>query len=179
MSDESMVVVGEDYFQDASDNMVEYLTDQGVNTIKRFEESFNSVRSRSQTLASILVSGIGGASMLFVSTWSGKENMIISAALAIIAVGWFLCLWSIIDNVLTTRGRPIAFASPLVLYDADNVLPLSVLKRKKLYSYSQSYEDLDKITMEVSRHFNLAMKASAGIPVASMIICLFLKFLMA
>lgn len=158
MSDE-VVVIDEDYFMDVSDEMVEYLTDEGKNAVKRMEESFTAIRVRSQLLANILIAGIGGATMLFLNTWN-RENTHISIGLLIIIFGWMGSLIYLTKKALNAHQRPTAFGTPLQLYDSDNPIRLDILLRKRLYDYSDSCQKIGKIVSNISRVFNTVILLS-------------------
>lgn len=172
MSDE-VVIIDEDYFMSAPDEMVEYLTDQGTKAVKRMEDSFTAIRVRSQLLANILIAGIGGSAMLFLNTWD-KGNVEISLGLLIIIFGWIGCLIFLTRKALNVRERPTAFGTPLQLYDADNPIALKTLLRRRLYDYSDSCQKIGEVVTDISRAFNTVVKwtmLTTALAVASVAIC--------
>lgn len=167
--------IDEDYFSDVAPEMVDYLTEQGIEAVKIQDESFCSIRSRSHTLASILTTGIGGSAMLFISM-AEKGNIPFLFGLGVLIIGWGVCLYLLIKKVLVAQKRYTPFTSPLQLYDSE---PDSLidLKRKRLYDYSYAAEHLCDLSLAAAKTFNLAMKSAMWVSVFAALLTAILRLL--
>lgn len=78
----------EDYFDNASDEFVDFLERIGEEGVKRQEQSFWNIRERCQKLTSLIVTGVAGVTMWLIA--DGLKSAFFYEMLCVAAV-WFAC----------------------------------------------------------------------------------------
>lgn len=149
-----MKEIPENFFLDASDEMVDYLEAQGVETFNRLEQSYKDSRLNSEKLISILVVGIGAAFMLLYNQIKDDGYvMFISVGLAVFMVCWVLCAFYLLNTCIRTRRRTIPPTSPGGLYYPDKT-PIGQLRRWRLWNLEDSCDRMERIALSTAKHLD-------------------------
>lgn len=102
----------EDYFDNASDEFVDFLERIGEEGVKRQEQSFWNIRERCQKLTSLIVTGVAGVTMWLIA--DGLKSAFFYEMLCVAAV-WFACGAFIVScqgNLRFQSREELALAPP-------------------------------------------------------------------
>lgn len=160
--DENNKFCADDYFMGASDEMAEYMADQGIKAHERQELAAATIRDRAYKLLNLLIAGSGGSIMLFLNS---EKNML-SFALLILCAGWSSCAVLISTKCLFVTQRIGLYGSPEMLYyDWDSVYgddleAIQKLKRVRLAVYERANNSIAKFCMEIGTGLNRAITYS-------------------
>jgi hypothetical protein len=122
----------ERYFMDASDEMIDYLGEQGVSLARNAEAAYQRTRDKGYYFLNVLLAGIGASILLLYH--AGERFDSASVGLCVFAAGWIVCAAFLVFGCLRATRRFPVEASPHDLYRKG--MTLGELRRLRLYDYS-------------------------------------------
>lgn len=149
-----------DYFDNASDEFVDFLERIGEAGVKRQEQSFWNIRERCQKLTSLIVAGVAGVTMWLIA--DGVKSAFFCEMLCVAAV-WFFCGVFMMFSCLFGGGRAAAFYPPDVLY--QDGYELSSVRRTRLIWLADAYREINKACKKMVNVFNAVLVISSFTPV--------------
>jgi hypothetical protein len=162
----------ENYFMEANDEMIEYLTEKLETDFIKKEASYEKVREGADKLLNLLVTGIGGSALLLI----GATDAPTVVGLAELLIGWFLCALYLLKNCITARERPSMFSPPDVLYFDDpntgRKIALHDLKRLRVFDINLYLKELIEIIRKRACCLDYSRYGAAIIPIVGFVLYL-------
>ena len=162
--------IDENYFNDIPEDMLEYLTNEGLKNIELFTDIYHANRERAIKLATLLASGCGACSVLAIESVYGLWFLSLSVA-------WGCCALLLVAFCIKTRPRSMQYSDPYSLY--TNEPNLNLLKRKRLYDYSLVFKQIQSLGTFIGEWFNRILVWSVVSPIIVAVVlamrCLALK----
>ena len=149
-----------DYFDNASDEFVDFLERIGEEGVKRQEQSFWNIRERCQKLTSLIVAGVSGVTMWLIA--DGLRSAFFYETLGVTAV-WFACGICMMFSCLFGKGRAAAFYPPDILY--QDSYELNRVRRTRLIWLCDAYREINKACQKMVFVFNAVLIISSIAPV--------------
>lgn len=147
---------GDDCFRDVSDEMIEYLTKEGIGYVERAEKSFYIIRENIRKLVFLLLSGAGASTLLFLN--SIFDRGLFCTGFLICAAGWLLCGGYLALKGLKPLKRPTGWTSPEALYFQG--VGINELKRRKLEEYCYAGDTMLSINRDLCNIYDSGINAS-------------------
>jgi len=158
----------ENFYMDAPDEMVEYLTKHAEGSVDKLEASYEITRQGAEKLMHLLIAGIGGAALLLFNQAGAGIVAWSAAGLVAIMAGWFGCALYLLKTCIAARKRLFRFFNTRSLYFEDARTPgekvtLHTLKRLQIFDMENLADDLQKINFDRAKSLDLARYISAGV----------------
>lgn len=169
----------EDHFMQADDETVEILSEDAIMSYKRQEESIFFIRERAYKIINLLFAGVGGSVALFFNL---AEHTLLKAGLLIIAIGWTASSIWLVAFCLSAKQRQTIYSSPELQYFdwskkySGNLNNAQILKRLKLYDYSEGIKSTAALAKNISKNLNIGLWISAITAVICIIYACFVFF---
>jgi len=161
----------DDCFMDADDSMVEYLTDQGVKTLKELDAMFLILQEKAHRFLVLLLAGGGAAAGLLFN--AGSLDGWKMAGLAVLCFGWSVCAAWLFFGCLAARKWRLIHAPPRVLYyqfEDGSKVDLPTLRRAKLRDYGIFCEENTARLLLVGGRFNHVIAGAVFVPLAALLV---------
>ena len=155
----------EDYFDNASDEFVDFLERIGEEGVKRQEHSFWNIRERCQKLTSLIVTGVAGVTMWLIA--DGLKSAFFYEMLCVAAV-WFVCGAFMMFSCLFGKGRAAAFYPPDILY--QDSYELKRVKRTRLIWLCDAYREINRACQKMVNTFNAVLIISSIAPIFGLLV---------
>lgn len=158
--------LNEDELADQPSDKLQYLEDVGTKLIERVEKSYWNIRSRCQTLATMLFVGV-----VLIAKWiiENPNHQIKGYALSILVI-WFVGCGVLIAACLFARNRLTAYSTPATLYFKDE--ELNHLKARRIAGFGFVANSIQKMNTRMGKVFNYVMTIVFAFPFIIFLFCL-------
>lgn len=181
---ENRMNLPDDYFLDTDDEMLAYLEQCSTVLLDDLYESIKRNKEKAMVLFNLLLSGSGGAFLL----WATHHfSYYLGLAILSVSILWGLSAIYLLISTISLKMRPARGNSPENLYidlyknfdeyqdwrKSKNIHQLTstgLIRRFELHNINQSIIDLMKTNKRQVKHMNNAMYFSALIPLLGMLI---------
>lgn len=177
-----------DYFISVDNETLDLLERQGEKCANEVIEANKSIRETAFKIFNLLILGTGGSFILLTQT---KELNYLSFILSIFCIGWGLITIYIASSCVIRKYRPLANPHPKAVYPevyknlnnddysyfssigyTGERSSLPIFRRYKLGTLQVAIDETLELNEKMANSLNLAIKLSAGIPIAACLISL-------
>lgn len=155
-----------EHFQDASDEMVDFMWGEAKETISALESSYRTNKENSSKLLNLLLAGVGGSALMFINSLQQSHFYF---GFVVIVVGWTACSLLLIQMCIESNRRVLGSRSPEDVYINDpnlpKKLPLPRVKRYILVNMSRAIQVLEFDVGRIGKNLDRIRRASAYVAV--------------